>query len=245
MSVFVIAPGAWSSGWAWRKMRPLLRGAGHDVFTTSYTGMGERDHLASRDVNLSLHMQDVVNVLEFEDLTDVILVGHSFGGVVATGVADRARERIARLIYVDAFVPDDGQCLFDLVSSDAQRRLRESCEASDGWRVPPMDMPSDTPPADREWAMPRRRPHPIAAFQEPVRLSGRELPARAYVYCTRIGAVDTFGPFAARARHEGWSYAEIDASHNPHITAPEQLRNVFDVLQRSPANQSPKNQGAF
>jgi pimeloyl-ACP methyl ester carboxylesterase len=213
-------------------MRPLLHSAGHDVFTPSYTGMGEREHLASRDVDLSLHIHDVINVLEFEDLRQVVLVGHSFGGIVATGVADRVRERIARLIYVDAFVPEDGHCLFDLVPVSAQRRFREACTEGDGWRVPPMDMPPDTPSVDRDWSMPRRRPHPIAAFEEPLRLSGGALPPRAYVYCTRIGSEDTFGPFAARARAEHWPYADIDASHNPHITAPRELCSILDSLAR-------------
>jgi pimeloyl-ACP methyl ester carboxylesterase len=210
-------------------MRPLLQEAGHEIFTTSYTGMGEREHLASRQVNLSLHVQDVVNVIEFEALENVVLVGHSFGGIVATGVADRIRERIARTVYVDAFVPEDGQCLFDLISDAAQQRMRDGCRAADGWRVPPLDMPPDTSAADREWAMPRRRPHPIAAFDEPLRLSGQPLPARAYIYCTRIGPEDTFGRFAARARAERWPYAEIDASHNPHITSP---RELCEILQR-------------
>src|SRR5262245_64923442 len=125
MAVFVVAHGAWSSGWAWRKMRGVMRDAGHDVFTPSYTGLGERQHLASRAVNLSVHIEDVANVLEFEDLHDVVLIGHSFGGLVATGVADRARNRVARIIYVDAFVPEDGQSLMDLLPPRARDAMRD------------------------------------------------------------------------------------------------------------------------
>ena len=106
MAVFVVAHGAWSSGWAWGKMRPLMRAAGHEMFTPSYTGLGERQHLASREVNLSMHIDDLVNVLEFEDLRDVVVIGHSFGGMVATGVADRARDRVVRIIYLDAEIAD-------------------------------------------------------------------------------------------------------------------------------------------
>ena len=137
MAVLVVAHGAWSSGWAWRKMRPLLRAAGHDLFTPSYTGLGERQHLASRAVNLSLHIDDVVNVLEFEDLRNVVLIGHSFGGLVATGVADRARGRVARIIYVDAFVPEDGRSLMDMLPVQAREGMTAACRAGDGWRVPP------------------------------------------------------------------------------------------------------------
>ncbi len=230
MAILVVAHGAWSSGWAWKKMRPLLREAGHELFTPSYTGLGEREHLAEPRVNLSLHITDVVNVLEFEDLENVILIGHSFGGLVATGVADRVPGRIAQLIYLDAFVPRDGHCLLDLLSAQARERAKTACREGDGWRVPPLDMPPDTPPDDRRWAAPRRRPHPIAAFEEPLRLSGRPLPPASYVYCTRIGPDDTFGAFAERARREQWTYVEMDASHNPHITAPGPLAGVLDRL---------------
>ena len=212
-------------------MRPLMRAAGHEIFTPSYTGLGEREHLASRAVNLTLHITDIVNVLEFEDLRDVVVIGHSFGGVVATGVADRARDRVARVIYVDAFVPEDGQSLMDLVPAAARDAMRNGAHvAGDGWRVPPRDMPPDTPEQIRTWAMPRRVAHPIAAFEEPVRLSGEPLPPRAYIYCQRIDGDDRFGPFAARARREAWPYAEIDASHNPHITAPQELCALLQQL---------------
>jgi len=234
MALFVVAHGAWSSGWAWRKMRGVMRAAGHEVFTPSYTGLGERQHLASRGVNLSLHIEDVVNVLEFEDLNDVVLIGHSFGGLVATGAADRARDRVARIIYVDAFVPEDGQSLMDLLPPRARDVMSASSRAGDGWRVPPREMPTDTPDDQRVWAMPRRVPHPIAAFEEPLRLSGMPLPPRAYIYCQRADSIDTFAPFAARARRDGWSYAEIDASHNPHITAASELCALLESLVLSP-----------
>ena len=200
-----------------------MRDAGHEFFTPSYTGLGERHHLASRSVNLSLHIEDVVNVLEFEDLHDVVVVGHSFGGLVATGVADRARDRVARIIYLDAFVPESGQSLLDLLPPDVRDATKAACLAGDGWRVPSRDLPRDTPEGERAWAAARRVAHPIAAFEEPLWLSGLPLPLRAYIYCQRTDPDDRFGPFAARARRDGWPYAEIDSSHNPHITAPNEL----------------------
>ncbi len=220
-------------------MRPLLREAGHEVFTPSYTGLGEREHLARRDVNLSTHIADLVNVLEFEDLQDVVLIGHSFGGIVATGVADRSPNRIARLVYLDAFVPENGQNLLDLVSPPARDGMVAGCRAGDGWRVPPRDMPPDTPAADRAWAAPRRRPHPIAAFEERLRLSGGPSPPRGYIYCSRVAPEDPFGRFAARARSEQWQYAELDASHNPHITAPGELSAALERFIRSSWSPTP------
>jgi len=231
MSVFVVAHGAWSSGWAWRKMRPLMRARGHELFTPSYTGLGERKHLASPAVNLSLHVEDVINVLEFEDLFDVVVIGHSFGGLVATGVADQGRDRVSRIIYLDAFIPEDGQSLMDLLPAPARDAMVGAAHrAGDGWRVPPRDLPGDTAEDDRVWASPRRVAHPIAAFQERLRLSGRPLPPRAYIYCRRSDRDDRFGAFAARARAERWPYAEIDASHNPHITAPDELCTLLERL---------------
>src|SRR3954447_11262141 len=137
MATIVVAHGAWSAGWAWKKMRPLLRASGHELFTPTYTGLGERSHLATPDVGLSTHIQDIVNVIEFEDVRDVVLCGHSYGGMVATGVADRLSERIAQVIYLDAFVPRDGQCLADLVPQRDQDERREQTVAGDGGGLPP------------------------------------------------------------------------------------------------------------
>ena len=230
MAAFVVAHGAWSAGWAWKKMRPLLRQAGHEIYTPTYTGLGEREHLADPRVNLSTHVTDVVNVLEFEGLRDVILIGHSYGGMVATGVADRAPERIARLVYLDAFVPTDGQSLFDLVGPHAAARMRDACQHGDGWRISPMDMPPDTSSEDRAWAVPLRRPQPIATLSEPLRLRTPMSVPTTYIYCTRVSPEDTFGRFASTAKDKGWTYAEIDASHNPHITAPDALCSLLIAI---------------
>jgi pimeloyl-ACP methyl ester carboxylesterase len=227
MATFVVAHGAWSAGWAWKKMRPLMRQAGHEIWTPTYTGVGERAHLANPSIDLDTHVHDILNVLEFEDLHDVTLVGHSYGGIVATGVADRARARIRQLIYLDAFVPEDGKCLLDYVGEHG-RKMRQAAE--DGWRVPPNPMPPDTPDADVTWAAPRRKPQPIKTIASPLRLSGATPPTRAYIYCTRTPPGDPFRQFAARAKREGWPYFELDASHNPHITMPEQLATLFSGI---------------
>jgi pimeloyl-ACP methyl ester carboxylesterase len=214
-------------------MRPLLRARGHDLYTPTYTGLGERAHLASRDVGLHTHIADVLGTLEFEDLRDVVLVGHSYGGMVATGVADRARTRLRHLVYLDAFVPRDGQSLLDLVPADVRERMHEGARtAGAGWRVPPNPVPSDTSEADLAWIMPRRVMQPLRAFEEPLRLTGTSsgMP-RTYIYCTRSAPGDLFRQFADRARTEpGWQCLELDASHSPNVTAPEALAAVLDTL---------------
>lgn len=233
MATFVVAHGAWSAGWAWKKMRPRLRERGHELWTPTYTGLGERVHLASNDVRLDTHIEDVLKVLEFEDLREVILIGHSYGGMVATGVADRAPERLSQLIYLDAFVPRHGQSVFDLMVAEDRIGLIEAArKTGDALRLPPRPMPPDTSAADLAWANPRRVPQPIAAFEQAIRLTGAvEQLKRTYLYCTRARPGDVFRQFAERAKSEsGWKYREIDASHNPHITVPDALSAMLDEL---------------
>jgi pimeloyl-ACP methyl ester carboxylesterase len=229
---FVVAHGAWSAGWAWSKMRPLVAQLGATLVTPTHTGLGERSHLVAPTTDLATHIQDVSQVLEYEDLRDVILIGHSYGGMVATGVAAGCPERVAALVYVDAFVPQAGQSLVDLLPADGAEAMRARADAEgDGWLVPPNPMPPDTPEDDVAWASPRRMPQPLATFTQPLEQAPPEEMPRAYVYCTMAGPGDVFGQFAARARQDGrWAYREIVASHNPHITVPAQLAETLDDL---------------
>lgn len=233
MATFLVAHGAWSAGWAWKKMRPLLRERGHELFTPTYTGVGERVHLANRAIGLSTHIADILAVLEFEDLHDVTLIGHSYGGMVATGVADRAPQRLARLVYLDAFVPRDGQSVNALRASQMDTSGGNAAHGNaDEWRLPPNPLPPDTSPEDVEWIMPRRVTQPRQSFEEPIRITGAgNWLQKTYVYCTRIAPGDVFRPFAERARSEpGWRYLELDASHSPHVTAPQALAALLDHI---------------
>jgi pimeloyl-ACP methyl ester carboxylesterase len=231
VATIVLAHGAWSAAWAWKKMRPLMAKSGHTFFAPTYTGLGERSHLANPAIDLNTHVEDVLGVLTFEDLHDVVLLGHSYGGMVATGVADRARARIAQLIYLDAFVPQDGQSLFDLVPADQRERQRASAAGSDGWRVQPNPTPGDTSPADQAWIADKRLPHPLKCMEAKVKLQNGPLTLpRSYIVATR-NTDGPFGQFAKRARAEpGWACYEIDATHSPNITAPEALMALIDRI---------------
>jgi pimeloyl-ACP methyl ester carboxylesterase len=233
VAAFLVAHGAWSAGWAWKKMHPLMRSRGHRLVAPTYTGLGERAHLAHPGIDLDAHIDDMLAVLHYEDLTDVVLVGHSYGGMVATGVADRAPAKIARLVYLDAFVPRNGEALFDLVSAEARAGMRKAAdEAGEGWRIPPNPLPSDTDQTDVSWIMPRRVMQPRNTFEQPVRLTGagERLP-RTYIYCTRPSSGDVFRQFAERARSDPrWRSHEIDASHSPHVTAPAVLADLLAGL---------------
>ena len=228
---FLVCHGAWSAGWAWKKMHPLMQAAGHRLVTPSYTGLGDRVHLANPSIDLETHIEDVLNVIQYEDLRDIVLLGHSYGGMVATGVADRVRDRVAQLVYLDAFVPRDGQSLFDLNESGRQH-LQDAAKSGDGWRVPPLQTPPDSAPADVEWLTARRVHMPIKCFEAKLKLQNGEptLP-RSYIYATRITPADTFGQFAKRAQGEaGWRFYAIDASHSPNVTAPDALMALLEKI---------------
>lgn len=211
-------------------MRPLLSTGGHSLFVPTLSGLGDRGEGITPSIDLDRHIRDVCAVLHYEDLADVVLVGHSYGGMVATGVADRLPEQVKQLIYVDAFVPRNGQCLFDLLPSGLRAQRQEAAEAKgDGWLVPPPPSPQDTPPQRAAWIAKRQRWQPLRTFTQPITIKNEAsaIP-RAYIYCTRISPDDRFGQFASRAKSEaGWTYFEIDASHSPHQTAPEALAKLF------------------
>lgn len=214
-------------------MRPLLQARGHTLWIVSYTGLGDRSHLANPGIDLETHIKDVVAVLEAEDLTEVVLVGHSYGGMVATGVADRVANRISQLVYLDAYVPQNGQSIIDFSAPERVKQWRESAATeSGGWAIPPGPMPSDTTPEDVAWATPRRMMHPLKTFEQRIRLSGaaQAIP-RSYIYCKRPRPIDVFRQFLEQSRREpGWRSFEIDASHNPHITAPEVLAELLEAV---------------
>ena len=233
MTDVVVTHGAWSSGWAWKRMRGRLADRGITLWTPSYTGVGERTHLAVPSIDLDCHVTDVVTMLEYEDLRDVVIVAHSYGGMVGTGVLDRAGDRISGIVYLDAFVPVGGQSLFDLLPDEAAAGMITAADtAGDGWRVPPTPLPPDTSASDVEWITPRRGPQPIETLRQPLALTNdTSATPRSYIYCLRAGPGDVFGPFAAMARDDtAWRYREIDASHSPHITAPDELTELIVEL---------------
>ena len=236
MSTFVLVHGAWGGSYGWRKVRPLLQQAGNTVFTPSLTGLGERAHLASPEVNLTTHIQDVCNTIWYEDLVDIILVGHSYGGMVVTGVADRMADRIRHLVYLDAFLPADGQSLFDI---GGPRR-----STATDWRVPPMQRTTDPNDPENEWYLARRGAHPRATFEEKVRLS-QPLESRAFslTYIVATGRPDpglTFDRTAEGLRgNPRWTVREISGGHSMNRTNPHGLVNLFLELfpssERTPA----------
>jgi pimeloyl-ACP methyl ester carboxylesterase len=230
MATFVIVHGAWGGGWSWRHVRALLQAAGHEVFTPTLTGLGERSHLGRPETNLDTHIQDVVNVLEYEDLNGVILAGHSYGGMVVTGVADRTAPRLRHLVYLDAFVPPDGKSLVDLLSPEARAaREKQVSTLQSVWQLPPRPLAPDTPPDIVAWVTPRRGPQPLQTFLQPIRVTGAAARVpRTYVHCTVKPDGDDFAPFAQQARaNSEWTFHTLATGHNLQYFAPEAATEIL------------------
>ncbi|MBT3344219.1 MAG: alpha/beta hydrolase [Gemmatimonadetes bacterium] len=220
--VYLIVHGGFDGGWTWRDVAKRMWGAGAEVYCPSLTGLGDRTHLMSQDVGLETHIQDIVNVVIYSDLKDVILVGHSYGGVVTTGVAQRIPERLARVVYLDAVVLEDGENMLDAVGEDFANWLTSRAnELGDGWRV------VHDPPDDD-----RKSDFPLLAAQE--RLSAASVPAKellhTFIRCTESG-IPMLEEMATRARGRGWEYLEIESDHMPMLSVPQEITSLLLSLQ--------------
>lgn len=208
----------------WQRLAPVLRKAGHEVLTPSLTGIGERAHLASPSVNLETHIADVLGAIRYERLSEIVLVGHSYGGMVVTGVADRMPDAVRTLVYLDAFVPQSGQALVDLLRPEVRAHFPKDAAA-----VPPLPpaVQGVKDAAEIAWFDGRRDPQPIKTFTQPLALEGRYGGGRAYVFCTGYSPT-SFAPFAERARNNSaWRYHELPTHHYPHVSMPLETAGVL------------------
>jgi pimeloyl-ACP methyl ester carboxylesterase len=238
--VFVLVHPAWHGAWFWKKVAPLLRQRGHAVVTPTLTGLGERSHLARADIGLDVHVTDVVNVLKYEDLRDVVLVGHSSSGAVITGVADRTPDHISQVVYLDAFVPQDGQAVVDLITP-SRRQMMETLVTTEGngWLLPRFatppwdtivrDMWGVTDQDDVRWMLERLGPTPFGHLKDPVRRTNpaAEKVPRAYIRCRQFPS-PRFDQHAAMAqRSQLWRYRELAAPHHAAVTMPEKVTDLL------------------
>lgn len=232
MTTYVLVHGAWGGGWKYARVAERLRSRGHTVFTPTLTGQGERSHLSSGNINLTTHITDILNVIRYEDLSDIVLAGHSYGGMVITGVADKIPEKIAALVYLDAFVPQDGQSLFDLnIQKNTQMFIDKAGVSGGGLFVPPPSAAffgvneTDAARVD-ELAV----PHPIATMIEKLSLSGayRNVKKRIYVHGTVLPRESPFKPFYDRAVAEGWEAHALPCGHDVMLDLPDRVTEILD-----------------
>lgn len=231
MANFVLIHGGIQGGWVWKRVVALLRAAGHEAYAPTLTGCGERTHLLTRDMGLEIHVQDVVNVLEYEDLQEVVLVGHSYGGTVVTVVADRARERIAHLVIVDGAQPLPGQSMLDSWGQDDPQAVqgleRYVQETGDGWRVMPMH-PHEfgvTDEADVRWLQKMDTPHPYKTFQDPAHYDLERVSSlpQTIIVCTGDQPPPTEPPVWANRKR----FRTVASGHAVNVIAPKELTAVL------------------
>jgi pimeloyl-ACP methyl ester carboxylesterase len=233
---FVLVHGAWHGGWCWTRVEAQLRAAGHAVYTPTLTGLGERRHLLSPQVNLDTHIDDIVNLLEFEELAGVVLVGHSYAGIVISGVADRARARLRQLVFLDALLLESGKSLFsDFPQAVVDQRLKTIRETGAGVGAAPALPPAAfgvKDPADAAWVQRRMTPQPVGTYLQPLQLKaplGNGLP-KAYIECT-VDPIATLEPTKARVRADpDWRTRTLATGHDAMVTAPGLLSDLLREL---------------
>jgi pimeloyl-ACP methyl ester carboxylesterase len=232
---FVLVHGAGGGGWVFRDARRELQRAGHEVFAPSLTGCGDKEHLNSRLVSFSTHVDDIANLLYYEDLTDVVLVGHSYGGNVITVVADRCRDRIRQLVYLDANIPRANEPIIALMPPEFRLSMLDATTSNDGWRIRPFGLErygEPLPEPIKSWSDERRVEFSFLISLEPVVFDQKRVAAvpRSFIHATRKPNGDIWAVFANQARAEGWPMREIDAGHTVPLSHPGELARCLVEL---------------
>ena len=224
MADFVLVHGAWHGAWCWKRVLPLLWSTGHRAFAVSLSGVGERAHLPPQAITLDTHIADVVNVIEAEELLDAVLVGHSYAGVVITGVAQRSMRRLRHLVYLDAAVPLPGESWSSL-HDETTRTARRQAIAESGTLAPPDPAVYGLSGDDAAWVARRQTPHPGGVYDTPLEFDAERIGAlpRTFISCTSP-ALPTIDASRARVRRDaGWTFLEMATGHDPMISAPDAL----------------------
>lgn len=232
MVIIVLVHGSCHGGWCWKKVTPLLSKDSYEVYTPTLTGLGERSHLISRDIRLDTHILDIIQVLEYENLNEVMPVGHSYGGLVIGGVAEKVPERIRRLVYLDAYIPQDDKSAFDIIPGlETIYKKRALKEQGREWLVASYT-PEEfgvTNPDDVNWMNPRLSPMPWHTHDQPLRITNpkaRKIP-KGYICCTEFGNIQ----FKAQKSPADWDYHELMKGHDVMITSPKELVQLLETLE--------------
>ena len=221
-TTFVLVHGAWHGGWCWQRVVDLLIRQGHTVHAPTLTGLCERSHLLSPEIDLSTHVADIVNEVQWKDLHGIVLCGHSYGGMVISGAAERLADRIASIVYLDAFVPENGQSLYDILSAELP--------VLDGYLVEPITAEQfNVNEADRAWVNAKMTRQPVACFTERLTLSSavRRVPKKTYILAT-VGASPQFqNAFERLSADAGWTTHAVDCGHDVMIDKPAELAELL------------------
>jgi pimeloyl-ACP methyl ester carboxylesterase len=226
---FVLVHGAWHGGWCWRRVSDLLEKQGHKVFTPTMTGLGERAHLLDGKINLATHITDIVNVIKWENLTNVVLVGHSYGGMIISGVAEQAHDAIGSIVFLDAFVPESG----DSLAAKASQPVREAIAAL----APKGEIAMKPVPAavfrvnekDRAWVDALCTPHPLATLTDKITLTGarEKIAKRTYIRAKGYPSVPFDGYQEQLKGNAAWRVYELQCGHDAMVDMPDQLSEIL------------------
>lgn len=226
MATYVLVHGMWHGGWCWRKVTPLLRAAGHAVYTPTLTGLGERVHLHYPDIDMHTHIHDVVNVLVYEDLREVVLVGHSLAGFMVPAVAEHVPERIAHLVDLDGPLASDGKAFKDVLPEYWEDfRQRGRAAGDEGWAPPVPEWTFGVSGADLEWLRSKLTAQPLKTWETPLHIgnsSARSIP-RTFIHCTEGLSAEDIAADERQCADQGWKYRSIAAGHDAMITIPDEL----------------------
>jgi pimeloyl-ACP methyl ester carboxylesterase len=234
MSTFVLVHGAWHGGWCYKRVAVLLRKAGHEVYTPTLTGLGERSHLMSPAVTLDTHIEDIVNVVRWEELSNIVLCGHSYGGMVITGVSDRIPDKIHALVYLDAFVPNNGEAATDRMEPGVRASINDDVrQHGDGYLMSPIPAAVFNVNA-RDAALVNQMcvKHPLKCFEQKIALTGAFARVRklSYVLATDWGAqlASPFPPIAEPLRHDpGWKVTDLKCGHDVMVDMPKETAEIL------------------
>ena len=227
MATFVLVHGAWHGGWCWQRVAKLLRAKGHEVHTPTLSGVCERSHLAGPDITLDTHIMDVVNEIKWNELSNVVLVGHSYGGLVVSGVCEKISNKIGSLVMLDAFVSENGQSLVDMQPPAAAKAFSD-LEAKGEWRVPPRSAAMfHVNEKDQAWVDAQCTVHPIKCFTQKLALTGARDRVAKKAYIRASQPSEPFDASKAKTQKSGWKAVSLDVGHDVMVDMPERLTEIL------------------
>jgi pimeloyl-ACP methyl ester carboxylesterase len=226
---FVLVHGAWHGGWCWRRVADRLQSGGHTVFTPTLTGLGERSHLLRADINLDTHITDIVNLIQWEGLSDIVLCGHSYAGFVVSGVAERRAAAIRSIVFLDAFVPQNGDSLQDLTGAPTQKLLRTARERGEITVAPRSAESFNVNDADRGWVDRLCVGQPIATFMDKIALGGTRdhIARKSYVRAKNSSNPAFARAYEALRTNPSWRCYEVPCGHDVMVDMPERLAEIL------------------
>jgi pimeloyl-ACP methyl ester carboxylesterase len=225
----VLVHGAWHGGWCWRRVADLLEKKGHKVFAPTMTGLGERSHLLSKDINLATHVTDIVNVIKWENLANIVLVGHSYGGSVISGVAEQAHDKIGSIVFLDAFVPQSGDSLAGSASQPVREAIAAVVQKGEIAMKPVPAAVFRVNEKDRAWVDAMCTPHPVATLTDKITVTGArdKIAKRAYIRAKGYPSVPFDAAHDKLKTTAGWKVYELPSGHDAMVDLPDQLAEIL------------------